>query len=73
MNTLHAIGVGIVPLLAAGRAVAQTGNMMNGGMGGPGAMGGYGWMGGYGGFWVPILLVLVVVGLVVWVVKQKGK
>ncbi len=46
---------------------------MNGGMGGPGAMGGYGWMGGYGGFWVPILLVLVVVGLVVWVVKQKGK
>ena len=72
MNTLHAIGVGIVPLIAAGRAVAQTGHMMNGGMG-DGAMGGYGWMGGYGGFWVPILLVLVVVGLVVWVVKQKGK
>ncbi len=71
MNTLHAIGVGIVPLLAAGRALAQTENMMNGGMGG-GAMGGYGWMGGYGGFWVPILLVLVV-GLVVWVVKQTGK
>ena len=46
---------------------------MNGGIGGPGTMGGYGWMGGYGGFWVPILLAIVVVGLVVWVVKQKGK
>jgi hypothetical protein len=69
MSALRAMGVGIVPLLAAGGAVAQ---MMNGGMGGPGTMGGYGWMGGYGGFWVPILLVIVVV-LVVWVVKQKGK
>ena len=38
-------------------------------------MGGYGagWMGGYGGLLVPILLVLAVVGLVVWVVKQKSK
>ena len=41
---------------------------------GPGMMYGYGagWMGGYGGIW-PILLILVVVGLVVWIVKQKGK
>ena len=38
-----------------------------------GGMGGFGWMGGYGGIWAPILLVIVVVGLVVWVVKQKGK
>jgi len=30
------------------------------------------WMGGYGGSWVPILLVAVVVGLVVWVVRRKG-
>jgi hypothetical protein len=37
--------------------------MMNGGMWGTG------WMGGYGGFWVPIVLVIVVVGLVMWVVK----
>ncbi len=38
-------------------------------------MGGYGagWMGGYGGIWLPILLILAVAGLVVWVVKQKGK
>ena len=35
---------------------------------------GMGWMGGgYGGFWLPVLLVIVVVGAVVWGVKQKGK
>lgn len=34
---------------------------------------GVGWMAGYGGMWVPILLVLVAVGLVVWVVKRKTK
>ena len=52
--------------------------MMNGqGQGGygPGMMGGYGagWMAGYGGLLVPILLALAVIGLVVWVVKQKSK
>jgi len=41
--------------------------MMNSGMGD------FGWMGGYGGIWVPVLLVIVVVGLVAWFVKQKGK
>jgi hypothetical protein len=42
---------------------------------GPGWMGGYGsgWMGGYGGIWLPLLVVIVVAGLVVWIVKQKGK
>ena len=43
-----------------------------GGMGG-GGMGYGGWMGGYGGYWVPVLLVIVVVGLVAWFIKQKGK
>jgi uncharacterized membrane protein len=33
---------------------------------------GMGWMGGYGGMWLPILLLVVVVGLVVWVVQRKG-
>jgi hypothetical protein len=42
---------------------AQSGNMMNDSGG---------WMGGYGGYWVPVLLV-VVVGVVVWVVLQKRK
>lgn len=67
MKILRSISIGSVPLLATGAAVAQSGNMMNGGMGG------YGWMGGYGGIWLPILVVLVVAGVVVWVVKQKGK
>jgi len=65
--------VGPLPLFATGVAFAQNGNMMNGGGWGSGWMSGYGGMGGYGGILVPILLVAVVVGLVVWVVKQKGK
>jgi hypothetical protein len=44
---------------------------------GSGMMGGYGagWMGGggYGGFLLPVLLVVVVAGLVVWIVAQKKK
>ena len=67
MKTLLAMAVGTVLLLATGVSLAQNGNMMNGGMWGGG------WMGGYGGIWVPILLVIVVVGLVAWVVKRKGK
>jgi uncharacterized membrane protein len=67
MKTLLAMAVGTVPLLAPGVSLAQSGNMMNGGMGGDG------WMGGYGGMWVPILVVIVVAGLVAWVVARKGK
>lgn len=70
MKTLRALAIGTVPLLATGISLAQNGNMMNGGNGG---MWDGGWMGGYGGYWVPILLVIVVVGLVVWVVQRKGK
>ena len=66
MRNLLAMAVGTVPLLATGTALAQNGNMMNGGMSG------FGWMGGYGGYWVPVLLV-VVVGLVAWVVLQRRK
>lgn len=67
MKTLLALAVGAVPLLAAGVALAQSGNMMNGGGWG------MGWMGGYGGIWGPILLVVVVVGAVVLVMQRKGK
>jgi hypothetical protein len=70
MKTLRNLAVGTVPLWVTGVSLAQSGNMMNGGNGG---MWNGGWMGGYGGYWVPILLVVVVVGLVLWVVKQKGK
>jgi len=66
MKNLFAVAVGTVPSFVTGAALAQSGPMMNGGMGGGG------WMGGYGGYWLPILLV-VVVGLVVWVVMQRRK
>jgi len=49
--------------LSAGDAMAQNGTMRNGG----------GWMSGYGGILMPILLVIVVAGVVMWFVKQKGK
>ena len=73
MKTLLAMVVGTVSLLSSGIPLAQDGGMMSGGGWGGGWMGGYGSMGGYGGILVPILLVVVVAGLVVWVVKQKGK
>ena len=62
---LPTLTLAITPLSSPGFAFAQTGNMMNGGMNS-------GWMGGFGGFWVPVLLVIVV-GLVAWVVMQKRK
>ena len=61
MKNSLTMAVGTTLLLCSGVALAQSGNMMNGG----------GWMGGYGGIWMPILLAVVVVALVVWVVKQK--
>ncbi|MDZ4254717.1 MAG: hypothetical protein U1A72_19270 [Sulfuritalea sp.] len=67
MKTLLAVGT--VSLLATGVALAQNGNMMNGGSFGAGWMNGYG---GYGGIGGPILLI-VVVALVVWVVQRNGK
>jgi uncharacterized membrane protein len=67
MKTLFAMAVGTVPLLASGVALGQNGNMMNGGSWG------MGWMGGYGGIWGPLVLVVVVVGVVVLVMKRKGK
>ena len=66
MKNLLATAVATVPALFAGATLAQTGNMMNG------SMGGSGWMVGYGGYWVPVLLV-VVVGLAAWIVMQKRK
>jgi len=70
MNALLSTGLGVTSLLAAGSALAQNGHMMDGGRWGYGWMGGHG---GYGGYWVPILVLAVVVGLVVWVVKQQQK
>lgn len=72
MNALKSIGPGLASLLATGSALAQNGHMMNNGLWGY-DMWGHGSMGGYGGYWVPILFLAVVVGLVVWVVKQQKK
>lgn len=66
MKNLKIAAVAAAMTAAGGLASAQTGHMMNGGMGSGG------WMGGYGGYWLPVLLV-VVVGLVAWVVMQKRK
>jgi len=66
MKTLQALASTAVPLLLSGAASAQSSSMMNG------SMGNTGWMGGYGGYWMPVLLV-VVVGLVAWIVMQKRK
>jgi uncharacterized membrane protein len=67
MKTLLAMAVGTVALLATDVALAQNGNMMNGGGWG------MGWMGGYGGVWGPILLVIVIVGAVVLIMQRKAK
>jgi hypothetical protein len=67
MKALLAMVIGTLSLLVPGVSLAQNGNMMNGGGWG------MGWMGGYGGIWVPILLVVVVVGIVALLVKQRGK
>lgn len=68
MNTLQKVGVGLASLLATASTMAQDGNMMNGG-----GMGGSGWMGGYGGYWVPVLVLVIIVGLAVWVISQQKK
>ena len=67
MKTLLAMAVAMVSLLTTGVSLAQSGNMMDGGSWGTG------WMGGYGGIWMPVLLVIVIVGLVVLVVQRKDK
>ena len=67
MNKLLAMAVGALSLLATGTALAQTGNMMDGG----GRS--MGWMGGYGGTWGAVLLGAVVVAVVVLLMKRKEK
>ena len=68
MKPLSAVAVGTASVLSSGASLAQSGNMMNGGRWGSGWMGG-----GYGGYWLLILLCIVVVGLVIWIISQKGK
>jgi uncharacterized membrane protein len=67
MKTPAALGFGALALLTTEIALAQAGNMMNGGAGGAG------WMGGYGGPWTPILVIVVVIALVALFFKRGGK
>ena len=70
MKTLFVVALIAASVLNSGAALAQSGNMMNGGMGGGGMWSG-GWMGG--GYWPLILLCIAVIGLVVWIITKKGK
>lgn len=67
MKSLLALVLGAIAFLSTGVTLAQNGNMMNSGTG-DGS-----WMGGYCGVWMPILLVIVVAGLVVWIVNRGKK
>ncbi len=71
MKTLLVMVIATLSLLSTGATLAQSANMMNGGMWNGGWMGG--WMGGYGGMWLPFLLAVVVVGLVAWIIRRGGK
>jgi len=66
MKRLLATVAGTLPIWVIDTTSAQSGPMMNGGMGDSG------WMAGYGGYWVPVLVVFVV-GLVAWIALQKRK
>ncbi|HUH00305.1 MAG TPA: hypothetical protein VMQ83_14180 [Gammaproteobacteria bacterium] len=67
MNTLISMAVGALSLLVTGIALAQTGNMMDGGGRG------MGWMGGYGGFWGAVLLGAIAVAVLVLLMNRKAK
>lgn len=67
MKTIHSMAVATASLLSSGVVIAQTGSMMGGGGSG------FGWMDGYGGFWMPVLLIVVVIALVVLVIQRKDK
>lgn len=67
MNRFLARAVGALSLLAAGAALAQTGNMMDGGGRN------MGWMGGYCGIWGVVLLAAVVGAVVVLLMQRKQK
>ncbi len=65
MKTIFALTVGTASVLSSGVTLAQSGNMMNGGM----------WSGGWmgGGYWPLILLCVAVIGFVVWTIVKKDK
>jgi hypothetical protein len=67
MNKLISMAIGALSLLVTGIALAQSGNMMEGGGRG------MGWGVGYGGFWGAVLLGAVAVAVVVLLMNRKSK
>lgn len=66
MKALVAVAIWTVLLVTADTSFAQNGRMMND------SMWSGGWMGS-GGFWVPLALVLVAVGVIALLFQRKGK
>lgn len=66
MKALVAVAIWTVFLVTANTSLAQSGRMMNDGMWSGG------WM-GFGGFWMPLLLVLLAVGVIALLFQRKGK
>ena len=67
MKVLSVTAGGTASLFASNAALAQSGNMMNGGMWSGG------WMWGYGGMWTLVLLCIAVIAVVVWIVTRGNK
>ena len=59
------MAVGTLSLLVTSVALAQTGNMMEGG--------GHGWGVGYGGFWGGLLLGALVVAVILLLMNRRPK
>lgn len=72
-KTLNSVALPGGTIMAA-NALAQTPGDSGYGMGSGmmGVLAQAGWS-GYGGIWVPVLLVIVVVGIVAWFVARKRK
>lgn len=63
MKNLPVFSVGTASFLSSNASLAQSGNMMDGGMWGGS------WMAG--GYWLLIVLCIAVIGLVSWIITKK--
>jgi uncharacterized membrane protein len=70
---MKTLPIGVIALLTTSVALAQNGNMMNGGTGHDGWIAGDGWMGGYGGVCLSIIFVFIIISFVVWIVNRGRK
>ena len=63
MKNLPVFSVATASFFSSNVSLAQSGNMMDGGMWGRS------WMGG--GYWLLIVLCIAVIGLVAWIITKK--